>query len=422
MTPSVASASACDQIETRPAPGTCSSPGSQSSTRRRAVKPTSSCFGTGLRTSVHPEIRTTRPVRPWRRPGCRSVSTRWSVPIRRSSTLPATSCSRATSVTLPPQSTVIELLESVDGEAEVTEACRALKEKGYAIALDDFVYRPTLDPLIPLADVIKIGFRDFDPKQQVEHLRQRGCEAVLLAETVETHEEYQRAVDLGFTRFQGFFFCKPEVVSGRVLSPARLTYLKLLQAVTRPELQIDEVDAVIRADVGMTHRLLKYLGSAALGFRTEVTSVRHGLALLGREQTRRFVSLVALGEMGSEKPPELLVASAVRGRFCELIGDDVALADQKAELFLMGLLSLVDAMLDQPMTRVLEQLSLSRDLTNALIGEKSQLRPVLEFVEHYERAEWTAASGLAAAHGIVEAKVCDYYNEAIAWATKALKG
>ena len=173
----------------------------------------------------------------------------------------------------------------------------------------------------------------------------------------------------------------------RVLSPARLTYLKLLQAVTRPELQIDEVDAVIRADVGMTHRLLKYLGSAALGFRTEITSVRHGLALLGREQTRRFVSLVALGEMGSEKPPELLVASAVRGRFCELIGDDVALADQKAELFLMGLLSLVDAMLDQPMTKFLEQLSLSRDLTNALIGEKSQLRPVLEFVEHYERAE-----------------------------------
>ncbi len=232
---------------------------------------------------------------------------------------------------------------------------------------------------------------------------------------------------LVFRRSQAASHRRPVVylcsaVLRRVLSPARLTYLKLLQAVTRPELQIDEVDAVIRADVGMTHRLLKYLGSAALGFRTEITSVRHGLALLGREQTRRFVSLVALGEMGSEKPPELLVASAVRGRFCELIGDDVALADQKAELFLMGLLSLVDAMLDQPMTKVLEQLSLSRDLTNALIGEKSQLRPVLEFVEHYERAEWTAASGLAAAHGIVEAKVCDYYYEAIAWATKALKG
>ena len=111
---------------------------------------------------------------------------------------------------------------------------------------------------------------------------------------------------LVFRRSQAASHRRPVVylcsaVLRRVLSPARLTYLKLLQAVTRPELQIDEVDAVIRADVGMTHRLLKYLGSAALGFRTEITSVRHGLALLGREQTRRFVSLVALGEMGSDR-------------------------------------------------------------------------------------------------------------------------
>ena len=293
--------------------------------------------------------------------------------------------------TLPAESVVIELLETIDGDPTVVEACQQLKQQGYTLALDDFVYRPALDMLIRLADVIKIGFRDADPAAQVQHVRRVALhEPVLLAEKVETREEYRRAIELGCSRFQGYFFCQPEIVEGRTLSGTRLTYLKLLQAATRPEMNIEELEAVIGADVSVTHRLLKYLGSPALAFRAEIKSIRHGLALLGKEQTRRFVSLVALGEMGSDKPHELLVSAAVRAKFCELLGDDLWMADRKAELFLLGALSLVDAMLDQPMSRVLDELPLSDDLGLALQGGSSPLRPVLEFVERYERGDWTA--------------------------------
>ena len=190
----------------------------------------------------------------------------------------------------PAESVVIELLETIDGDREVVDACRELKRQGYILALDDFVYRSSLDPLIPLVDIIKIGFRDSDPAEQVQHVRQVATHGPrLLAEMVETREDYASANDLGFTRFQGYFFCKPEIVAGRALTGVRMTYLKLVQAVTRPEMSTDEVEALIRADVSVTHRLLRFLDSAAFGFRTKIKSIstRTGATGAGARETIR---------------------------------------------------------------------------------------------------------------------------------------
>ena len=144
--------------------------------------------------------------------------------------------------TLPVESVVIGLLETVGGDADVVDACKKLKQNGYLVALDDFVYRPGLEPLLELADIVKIRFRDPDPAEQAAHVRRVAQHSPsLLAEAVETQEEYDRAVELGFTYFQGYFFCRPQIIKGRALSGARLTYLKLLQAVTAPELNIAEL-------------------------------------------------------------------------------------------------------------------------------------------------------------------------------------
>ena len=166
------------------------------------------------------------------------------------------------------------------------------------------------------------------------------------------------------------------------------------EAVVRPEMSIDEVDAVIRADASITHRFMKFLGAAVFSFRADIRSVRHGLALIGKEQIRQFVSLVALGGMGSDKSHELLVTAAVRGKFCELIGDDIMM----------------------PMSEVLEVLPLTDDMNLALQGKASPLRPALKFVECYERADWAACAELSRTHGIVETKVLDRYTEAVSWA------
>ena len=321
---------------------------------------------------------------------------------------------------LPAESTIIELLETIDGDPEVLAACRHLKEKGYALALDDFVYRSALDPLIALADIIKIGFGESDPAEQAEHVRRVAPHGPkLLAEKVETHEEYGLAKSLGFDYFQGYFFCKPETIQGRALSGTSLTYLKLLQCVTKRDFDIDELESIIGIDVAVTHTLMKYLGSAAFSFRAEVRDIRHGLVLLGREQARRFVALVALGVMGRHKPSEILVTAAARAKFCELVGDDLGLTDRRSELFLMGALSLVDAMLDRPMAEVLSELPLAADLEQALLGCPSPLRPALEFVERYEQGDWAACARLENSTGVSGVTAYLHYREAVFWATSA---
>lgn len=323
--------------------------------------------------------------------------------------------------TLPAQSTVIELFETIDGDPDVVEACHRLKKQGYTLALDDFVYRPALDPLIPLADVVKINFRATNPGEQADHVRRLSSdEPRLLAEMVETAEEYEQVCALGFHFFQGYFFCEPQVMTGRKLSGSQVTHLKLLQSVTRPALVIDEMEAILKADVSATHRLMTYLGSAAFGFRAEIRSIRHALVLMGKQQIRRWVSLVALGEMNRNKPSELLMQAAVRGKFCECLSEAAGMANREAELFLVGSLSLVDAMLDQPMAKVLDELPLADDVRLALQGDARPLRPVLDFVEGYERGDWTACTAIGHDLGIPESTVLDQYREAVSWATNAL--
>lgn len=323
--------------------------------------------------------------------------------------------------TLPVNSTVIELLETVEPDPDVVEACRKLKKRGYLIAADDYIHRPGLEPLIELADIVKVAFRDADPEEQARAVRQiAGDRPKLLAEQVETPEEYKQAIDLGFTYFQGYFFCRPEVLSGRALTGSRLSYLKLFQAVNRPELSIDELESVISNDVSLTHRFLKYLGSAAFSWRAPISSVRQGLVLLGKGPVQRWVSLIALCEMGREKPQEVLVSAAVRAKCCEALARNAGFPARESELFLLGALSLIDAMLDQPMDVVLEQLPLSDDLKSALTGKATELRPVLEFVTSYEKGDWTTCDALAPKLGVKEDTAPGLYRDAISWANEVL--
>ena len=210
-----------------------------------------------------------------------------------------------------------------------------------------------------------------------------GCtpETKLLAEMVETEDEYRQASKLGFCYFQGYFFCEPQIITGRKLSRSRVTHLRLLASVTRPTLVFDKMEAILKADVSAAHRLIKYLGSAALGFRAEILSIRHALVLIGKQQIRRWVSLVALGEMNCDKPSELLVQAAVRGKFCERLGEEAGMVDRTPELFLVGSLSLIDAMLDQPMAYVLDKLPIADDVRLTLHGDTSPLyqTPLTEF-------------------------------------------
>ena len=323
--------------------------------------------------------------------------------------------------TLPAQSTVVELLETVPPDDDVIAACQTLRAKGYLIAVDDYVHREDTEPLIRLADIVKVALRDVNPAEQVRQVRRvAGDRPLLVAERVETREEYHQAHDLGFDYFQGYFFCKPEVLSQRAITGSRLSYLRLFQAVNRPEVSLDELDRVIGTDVSLTHRFLKYLGAAVFSWRPPISTVRQGLVLLGTQPTRRWVSLIAPSEMGSDKPHELLITAAVRAKCCESLADQFGMKDRASELFLLGALSLIDAMLDQSMDDVLAQLPVTDDLKMALSGEGNELRPVLDLVESYERGNWMACRSLAVRLGLRENKTPGLYTDAVAWANAVL--
>lgn len=324
---------------------------------------------------------------------------------------------------LPADSLAIEVLEDVEPKPDVLAACQQLKRNGYMLALDDFIYRPDLEPLMALADIVKIRMGEADLEEQRDHvLRATSHAPKLLAEKVETKSDFDQALKLGFCYFQGWFFCRPEVVSTRTLKGSRLTYLRLIQAISQRELDLNEIEQIIRSDVSISHRFIKFVGSASFGFRAPISDVRRALVLLGERQVRRWVSLVALGALSDDKPQELLINSAVRARFCDELASEAHLPDRRADLFLVGAFSLLDTMLDTRMGDVLAQLPLEDELKGALEGQPNTLRPVLEYVEAYERADWEKCQKLGAELGLKENKVTQLYRTSVEWAMESLLG
>ena len=325
--------------------------------------------------------------------------------------------------TLPADSLVIEVLEDIEPDPDVLDACRELKQNGYMLALDDFIYRPGMDPLIALADIVKIRMGETDLEEQRNHVRRVASDGPkLLAEKVETSQDFDRAVDLGFGYFQGWFFCRPEIVVTRTLTGSRLTYLKLIQAISRKELRLAEIEQIIRSDVSITHRFMKYLRTASFGFRSPVNDVHHALVLLGEKETRRWVSLVALGALSQNKPPELIINAAVRGRFCEALASETGLLDRKSDLFLVGVFSLLDTMLDQRMPQVLAELPLDTEIKTALEHHKNALSPVLEYVEAFEHGDWDTCDLVADQLRLDPNQVTRLYRESVEWAMEGLAG
>jgi len=323
---------------------------------------------------------------------------------------------------LPPETTVIELLEHVEPRPEIVEVVRTLKRSGYLVALDDFVYRPELEPLVDLADIIKIAFRTTTPAERRDlayRLLPRGVQ--LLAEQVETFSEIDEARRIGCVYFQGYFFRRPEVLTRREFSGYRLTYVQILRAIGRAELQYDEMEDIIRRDVSMSHKLLRYINSAWFGWRMEIKSIRHALVLLGERDVRRWVSLVALGGFCSGKPQELLVDSAVRARLCEALARVAGFEGREFDLFLLGAFSLIDAMLDSTMEQALAQMPIAADVKAALLGDASRLRQVLDLAVQYEDGAWEAFTETAAAMGLAESTVPPIHVEALAWAREAFR-
>jgi EAL and modified HD-GYP domain-containing signal transduction protein len=318
----------------------------------------------------------------------------------------------------PPSSVVVEILETINPDLEVIDACQRLKQAGYLIALDDFVYSPAWAPLVALADIIKVDFRTTDSLEQNALVsRFAGKNIRMLAEKVETQEEYAAGMQMGYSLFQGYFFCRPEMMQHRSLPSSKLAYLELLRAATAPEFDIEELSSKIKHEATLTFRLLRYLNSAAFGLRSEVRSVPHALSLLGERELRKWIAVVSVGVLADGKPDELMTVPLVRGRFCELLAPLAGMAGHANDLFLMGLLSVMDAILDQPLDSILAELPVRAEIKDALQARTGLYWQLLELATAHERADWEKVSALVSETGMKEDQVSALYVAAVDWST-----
>ena len=316
---------------------------------------------------------------------------------------------------LPSAQAVVEILESVRPDDLVMEACKRLKEAGYLIALDDFTAGDPRARLTDLADIIKVDLRRTSLEQAATLVQQHGpWRCRMLAEKVETREEFAAAKKAGFLYFQGYFFRRPETLEAREIPANQVNYLRMSQAVAKPELDIREVERVIKGEASLCYRLLRYLNSPVFGFGNEIHSIRHALAMLGEREVRRWVRLVATLGAAQNKSSELVVSALIRARFCELLSPRIQHGD--SDLFLMGLLSLMDAILGIPMARVLESVPVDQESKAVLLGGASRLRPLYQLMLAQESGEWQSCSALAQQLHLNESEVSETYWTAVQWA------
>jgi c-di-GMP-related signal transduction protein len=327
---------------------------------------------------------------------------------------------RGTARLLPPDQVVLEILESITPTQEVVKLCAELCSEGYALALDDYVGHPKWEPLLPLAKFLKVDFRACDPPARAaianRHRAQLGADATansmrLLAEKIESNEDLLEARSLGYTFFQGYFFCKPSTLSAREIPGNKLNCLRLLHLVASPDFSYDAVEELLKTDPALVYKLLRYLNSWLVAIRGEIHSIREAIALLGEKEFRRWISVLAVVAMASDKPHELIRTALTRAFFCEALAKSlpvaVAPSIKSSDLFLMGLLSVTDAILDRPMEQILASLPIAPEVRAALCGTANPYRDVYDVLLAYERADWTALSAASALLGIDESSVAD---------------
>lgn len=321
---------------------------------------------------------------------------------------------------LPSQQTVVEILETVEPEDRVVAACQRLKEAGYLLALDDFAPNDPRVPLCDLADIIKIDVRATRPEERAAMLRRFGtAKCRMLAEKLETPHEFQQAREMGFAYFQGYFFCRPELVMGREVPASRLHYLRLLEVVSRSELDMRELERMIKQETSICYRLLRYLNSPVFAFSLEIKSIRHAMAILGERELRRWMRLIVTVGAAEQKCSELVLMGLARARFCELLSNQL---QSNSDLFLMGLLSIMDAILEVGMDVLLEQLPVEREIKQALLGQNSTLRPLYQLMLAQESGEWAQSNSLARQLKLSDEEVATHWWQALQWAQQVTSG
>jgi EAL and modified HD-GYP domain-containing signal transduction protein len=315
--------------------------------------------------------------------------------------------------------TVLEILENLEPTPTLIDACRRLKASGFRLALDDFTWKPGIELLVELADYVKVDFVLSGPRERKKLLQRLSSFAVaLVAEKVETHGDYVQACAEGFTLIQGYYFCRPVLMRNHNVPANRLSHIEILRLLRDDSIDLRKLSNLVKRDASLTYRLLRLINSPLCAVRQEVSSVQGALIAVGEDVFRRVATLAITSELNAGEPEEVLRMAFVRGRFCELAATFCAL--NCTEQYLLGLLSLLPAMLRLPMEELTPALPLREEIRQALLGAHLPEGDLLAWLVSHEHGDWEACDAVAQAHGLDRKQLQLCYTEAVAWAESAI--
>lgn len=320
---------------------------------------------------------------------------------------------------LPARQIVLEVLETVEPTPEVIAACRDLRQHGFRIALDDFIWSPGIEPLVELADYIKIDFLALDEEQRRQLLTTLDRKRlVLIAEKIETQEQYLQARAEGFSFFQGYYFCRPTMLKNHTVPANHCSQLEILRLLRDDPGNTKKLTEALKRDASLTYRLLRLINSPVCTPCQQVRSIASALLIVGEESFRRIVTLATASAICQGGPMELLRMAFVRGRFCELAAAHCGM--NPTEQYLLGLLSLLPAMVRVPMEELLPSMPLRPEIGRALVGEPIDEGELLRWIVCHEYGDWNRTTQIATERGWAQELLLALYAEAVLWADEAL--
>ena len=289
---------------------------------------------------------------------------------------------------LPPSQVVFEILENIEPSNTLLQRCIFLQEKGYKLALDDFEYDEKWDDFLEIVDFVKVDFFLVENEEREKILTKiKRNKLITIAEKVECYKDFNQAKNIGYNYFQGYYFCKPSMLSTRKMPENTLNYFQLLQEIQNPSIEFSILENYIKRDISLTYKLLKFINSPIFNFSDKITSIRNALSLLGLKELKKWLALVVIDTLIESRPQELVKISLIRALFCEAIARVINKNNNNDEYYLMGLLSLIDAIIDRDKSEIFKDLKLNKRLHDTLCGNKTELSNILELIIAMEHNE-----------------------------------
>ncbi|MCC2617168.1 EAL domain-containing protein [Aestuariibacter halophilus] len=318
--------------------------------------------------------------------------------------------------TLDPQTVVVEIEEPGTTNHGLLEACKQIKNMGFQLAIDDPMLEQDAHGLLPLVDIVKVDVG----QHKHQHIAQKipgllNANVKLVAEEVETQQQFLTYKNLGFDYFQGYFFSKPESLAGGQLPTSKLALVQLISEASSRSFNIDSINEIIERDVGLSYMLLRFINNPLINKRYKITSLRHALTYMGEVEIKKFIALLALANLTDDKPMELIHMSLVRARFCDSLAKEKAFGDNPPTGFMVGLFSLLDALLDQPMKELVEKMPIVDEVKFALCGGQNDFALFLLLARAFESATWLKVKRVSDALQLDQKRVHGLFNEAVLW-------